>query len=190
MRFLYNWIQRCFPNLQFYISSSDSWQLTFDDGPSPNTIWLLDLLDQHKIKARFFCIGKNIEQYPSYFQAIIDRGHQVGYHSYGHINAWRQCHKDFIEDFEKCEALFLSKYYRPPYGKFTWSMYRYLKRKNIKLMLWDVLTEDWKQNINPKEKIIKKIKAARGGSIFVFHDNEKAYENLKVMLPIFFEYNL
>ena len=56
-------------------------------------------------------------------------------------------------------------------------------------MLWDVLTEDWKQDIEPLEKIKLKIKSTRDGSIFVFHDNEKAYENLKIMLPYFLEHN-
>ncbi len=189
MRWLYKWIQRGFPNLQFYVPDSGLWYLTIDDSPSPNTLWILDLLDMYQMKARFFCIGKNIEQYPSYFQAILERGHEVGYHSYNHVNAWRQTHEEFIEDFEKSEALFSSSFYRPPYGKITWSMYRYLKRKKINIMLWDVLTEDWKQDIEPLEKIKLKIKSASDGSIFVFHDNEKAYENLKIMLPYYLENN-
>jgi hypothetical protein len=69
-------------------------------------------------------------------------------------------------------------------------MYHYLKNKNIKIMLWDVLTEDWKQDIEPLEKIKLKIKSASDGSIFVFHDNEKAYENLKIMLPYYSENNI
>jgi peptidoglycan/xylan/chitin deacetylase (PgdA/CDA1 family) len=189
VRWLYKLIQRGFPNLQFYVPDSSLWYLTIDDSPSPNTLWILDLLDMYQMKARFFCIGKNIEQYPSYFQAILERGHEVGYHSYDHVNAWRQTHKEFIEDFEKCVALFSASFYRPPYGKITWSMYRYLKRKHINIMLWDILTEDWKDDIDPIEKIKLKIKSAQDGSIFVFHDNEKANENLKIMLPYYLENN-
>lgn len=83
------------------------------------------------MKARFFCVGKYIENYPSYFQAIVERGHEVGCYSYVYMNAWRQTHKEFKEDFEKSEALFSSSFYRPPYGKLTWSMHHYLKNKNI-----------------------------------------------------------
>jgi hypothetical protein len=69
-------------------------------------------------------------------------------------------------------------------------MYRYLKRKHINIMLWDILTEDWKDDIDPIEKIKLKIKSAQDGSIFVFHDNEKANENLKIMLPYYLENNM
>ena len=64
VRWLYKWIQGGFPNLQFYVPDSSLSYLTIDDSPSPNTLWILDLLDMYQMKARFFCIGKNIEQYP------------------------------------------------------------------------------------------------------------------------------
>jgi peptidoglycan/xylan/chitin deacetylase (PgdA/CDA1 family) len=187
MRWMYKWIQFCFPNIEFYKSYSNKWHLTIDDSPSNHTPWILDLLDFYQVKATFFCVGKNIEIYPNNFQLILDRGHEVGYHSYYHINAWRQSKQDFVADFEKCEALFPSSIYRPPYGKLTWFMYRYLKKKGIKIILWDILAEDWKKDIEPIEKIKTKIKSANEGSIFVFHDNEKSMDNLRIMLPYFLE---
>ncbi len=190
MRWLYKLLQFCFPNLEFYKSNSEKWHLTIDDSPSPHTLWILDLLDKHRVKATFFCIGKNIELYPENFNAIIKRGHEVGFHSYHHINAWRQSRQEFMADFEKCENLFSSSMYRPPYGKLTWSMYRYLKAKRIKIVLWDVLTEDWKKDINPMNKIKSKMETASKGSIFVFHDNDKSIKNLKTMLPYYLENNL
>ena len=42
--------------------------LTFDDGPTPEiTEWTLNTLKQYNAKATFFCIGKNVENNPSYF---------------------------------------------------------------------------------------------------------------------------
>ena len=39
--------------------------LTFDDGPTPSiTNQTLDILKEHKIKATFFCLGKQVEKYP------------------------------------------------------------------------------------------------------------------------------
>lgn len=185
MRIVYSWIQKWFSQLQFFYTGSETWHLTIDDGPSPNTLWILDLLDTYNTKAIFFCIGKNIEAYPDFFNEILKRGHQVGYHSYSHTNVWRQNNQEFVRDFEKCEAIFKSIIYRPPYGKMTWYIYQYLKKKGIKIVLWDVLTEDWKMNIDPMEKIKSKIKQAKNGSIFVFHDNEKSFQNLKIMLPYY-----
>jgi peptidoglycan/xylan/chitin deacetylase (PgdA/CDA1 family) len=183
-------IQFCFPNLEFYKSFSKKWHLTIDDSPSPHTPWILDLLDIYQVKATFFCIGKNIVLYPENFKAIIDRGHEVGYHSFHHINPWRQSRQEFIDDFHKCETLFSSNIYRPPYGKLTFFMCRFLKKKGIKIALWDLLTEDWKKDINPLKKIKSKVNSAHKGSIFVFHDNEKSIENLKIMLPHYLENKL
>ena len=58
--------------------------LTFDDGPHPATLSLLDLLDKYQVKATFFCIGKQIEKHPEIFQKILVRGHSGGNHTYTH----------------------------------------------------------------------------------------------------------
>ncbi len=59
--------------------------LTFDDGPHPEyTLRILDILDEHKVKAVFFMIGKHIEAYPTIAREVADRGHQIGVHSQNH----------------------------------------------------------------------------------------------------------
>jgi peptidoglycan/xylan/chitin deacetylase (PgdA/CDA1 family) len=63
--------------------------LTFDDGPDPYvTPLVLDLLDLHKAKASFFCIGQRAIAHPEIVQDIIRRGHSVENHSYRHSNAF------------------------------------------------------------------------------------------------------
>ena len=64
--------------------------LTFDDGPTPRvTEWVLDILSSFEAKATFFCLGKNVEQFPEIYQRIIDEGHAVGNHTYDHPNGWK-----------------------------------------------------------------------------------------------------
>lgn len=59
--------------------------LTFDDGPDPETTGpLLKLLDRYGIKAAFFVTGKNAEKHGELIRAILDRGHEIGNHSYRH----------------------------------------------------------------------------------------------------------
>lgn len=56
--------------------------LTYDDGPSPNTYTLLDILDQYGVKATFFVNG-----YPGYEDELIEiheRGHSIAMHTYTH----------------------------------------------------------------------------------------------------------
>ncbi len=59
--------------------------LTFDDGPDPAvTPLLLDLLGRHRLKAAFFVTGQNTERHPALVREILQRGHDVGNHSYRH----------------------------------------------------------------------------------------------------------
>ncbi len=55
--------------------------LTFDDGPSQYTPQILDILDRYGVKATFFV--KN-GAYNSTMKTIVDRGHQIGLHTYSH----------------------------------------------------------------------------------------------------------
>ena len=58
--------------------------LTIDDGPTEDTIAILDLLDARQAKATFFCKGNLAEARPDLLRAIVTRGHSVGNHSYSH----------------------------------------------------------------------------------------------------------
>ena len=56
--------------------------LTFDDGPSKNTLSILDTLDRYGAKATFFVCGSNSKL--EYVTEIYKRGHVVGLHSNTH----------------------------------------------------------------------------------------------------------
>lgn len=56
--------------------------LTFDDGPSANTVKILDILKRYNVKATFFVI-KN-DTYSYLYKRIVDEGHSIALHSYTH----------------------------------------------------------------------------------------------------------
>lgn len=62
--------------------------LTIDDGPSDDTLALLDLLDAHAAKATFFVVGERAAARPELVREMVWRGHAVGNHSYTHPSAW------------------------------------------------------------------------------------------------------
>jgi peptidoglycan-N-acetylglucosamine deacetylase len=62
--------------------------LTIDDGPSPDTEAMLDVLDAHGARATFFLVGKRADQRPDAVRAIEQRGHGIGNHSLDHRSAW------------------------------------------------------------------------------------------------------
>ncbi|PPA70401.1 polysaccharide deacetylase family protein [Jeotgalibacillus proteolyticus] len=58
--------------------------LTFDDGPSDNTLKILDILDTYNVKATFFVIGNVSEKNQALYWEIVRRGHSIGLHTYTH----------------------------------------------------------------------------------------------------------
>ena len=58
--------------------------LTFDDGPSLNTIQVLDILKANDIKATFFVVNNNIPAQQELYKRIVDEGHTLGIHTYSH----------------------------------------------------------------------------------------------------------
>lgn len=59
--------------------------LTFDDGPWPvTTDKVLDILQQHQVKATFFVLGRNIPNFPQQLQRVANEGHAIGNHSWSH----------------------------------------------------------------------------------------------------------
>lgn len=62
--------------------------LTIDDGPSPQTQGLLDLLDAHGAKATFFLVGERAQAMPDAVREIVRRGHGIANHSASHPEKW------------------------------------------------------------------------------------------------------
>ena len=61
--------------------------LTFDDGPDAKyTPAILDTLKSRGVKATFFVVGRQADEYPNLLRRIIREGHEVGNHTYTHPN--------------------------------------------------------------------------------------------------------
>ena len=64
--------------------------LTYDDGPFPDqAAALATTLRQYKVKATFFMLGQNAENYPDAVKAIAATGSEVANHSWSHANLSR-----------------------------------------------------------------------------------------------------
>lgn len=154
--------------------------LTFDDGPHPIiTPKIIDLLRRYDAKATFFCIGRNVEANKEIFNMILKEGHSVGNHTYNHDRGWRTATKDYIESVERANEHINSNLFRPPHGRIKYSQIRALQQK-YKIITWTVISYDWDKSITSDDCFNNIIRNADSGSIIVFHDSEKAINN---MLP-------
>jgi peptidoglycan/xylan/chitin deacetylase (PgdA/CDA1 family) len=179
-------LRKIFPSITWRISTQEKILfLTFDDGPIPEvTPQVLQLLKKYNAKATFFCIGENIKKHPEVFKMVLDDGHSIGNHTYNHLNGWKTDSKKYLENVELCQSEIRNqksetKFFRPPFGRISFSQISNLKSQTS-IVMWDVLSEDWKQNLSAEDCFEKVKRKAKPGSIIVFHDSLKAE---KRMLP-------
>jgi len=157
--------------------------LTFDDGPIPEvTPWVLETLAAYDALATFFCIGNNVHNHPHLLQDIIDKGHQVGNHTFDHINGWKCSEADYLENVAKCSEVVQSNLFRPPYGKASRSQIAQLK-DTYSIIMWDVLSADFDSNVSNEQCLKNVVNNVENGSIIVFHDSLKAEKKLRYALP-------
>ncbi|KAM0542280.1 hypothetical protein ACHAPJ_012888 [Fusarium lateritium] len=156
--------------------------LTFDDGPYMYTESVLDQLASAGFKATFFLNGMNIgniADYQSTVSRMVDEGHQVASHTYGHPNLAG------LDDFEVEQQMSLLSnefsnilgkypvYMRPPYFSFSDRTLRVLGQLGFKVIIADIDTNDWlHQTIGDVEPSLEAYKDGlnNGGSIVLMHD--------------------
>ncbi|WAM34572.1 polysaccharide deacetylase family protein [Caldicellulosiruptor morganii] len=130
--------------------------LTIDDGPSPETPKILEILDKEKIKASFFVVGYNCIKYPNFLKQISQKGHLIGNHSYSHSYKFiYKSFKNFVEDFNRAEYVIYKitgkkpKYYRFPGGslnRVSPQIKEFLDKNRITYIDWNAITGDSAKN--------------------------------------------
>ena len=153
--------------------------LTFDDGPNPGTTEkILELLGSLNIKALHFCIGNNIKQHPGLTNELISEGHTIGNHTLSHKFLTRITTEAAKTEIEQVNSILTDefnynvKHVRPPYGRFNLSVRKLLNKTNLKVVMWNLVTYDYKNDM-------KKVKFAvdnylQNNSLIVLHDSNKS----------------
>ncbi|MBL7701893.1 MAG: polysaccharide deacetylase family protein [Ferruginibacter sp.] len=187
-----NWVSKLFKESTWAIPDAEKTiYLTFDDGPHPLiTPFVLKELDKFGAKATFFCIGKNVAEYPDVFKSILEKGHSVGNHTHNHLNGWKTPNAKYLQNILEARSFIDSDLFRPPYGRMTSRQKNLLLNLNkpFKVIMWSVLSGDFDINLTPEKCLDNVIKYSQSGSVVVFHDSEKAYERLLYTLPLMLKY--
>jgi polysaccharide deacetylase family protein (PEP-CTERM system associated) len=66
---------------------------------------ILTLFERHNIKATFFTLGWIAERYPQMVRGIVDAGHELASHGYGHQRATTLTAAEFREDVARAKSL-------------------------------------------------------------------------------------
>ena len=147
--------------------------LTFDDGPRSSTTGpLLDGLELREVPATFFLVGNRIPGNEDLVRRMAAEGHQIGIHTYDHVELKGLSRRDFDLQVGKTRALITrlagdgSYWLRPPYG--------FLDRNagswcGGPVILWSVDPEDWKDD-DVDRIVAAVVEHVSDGDIILLHD--------------------
>lgn len=152
--------------------------LTFDDGPySPYTEQLLDILQENNISATFFLVGENVEKHPEVVKRIVDEGHQIGNHTYHHVDLLKKDSKTIEEEIDRTSKAIakitgvVPHLVRPPHGFRDPVVMDIMAERHLKVVEWSVMSRDW---TNPGVEVIvdRTLQKVKNGSIILLHDGD------------------
>jgi peptidoglycan-N-acetylglucosamine deacetylase len=149
--------------------------LTFDDGPSPYTPKILDILRRQHVPATFCMVGDEARRFPAYAQMVVRDGHQLCNHSQNHadmtqLNAARARHEVATGEREIRDAAGAApRLFRFPYGASDRTARTAVDDYGLHALFWDVDPQDWTRP--PASTITSRILAqVRPGSVVLMHD--------------------
>lgn len=170
----------------YYAGSKDEKviYLTFDAGfENGNTPAILDALKKHNAPATFFVVGPYISSNPELVKRMVAEGHTVGNHTYHHPDMSQISTKEaFQKELSDVEAEYknvtgqdMTKYYRPPQGKYSEANLQMAKDMGYKTFFWSLAYVDWYENKQPaKEEAFKKLLGRiHPGAIVLLHSTSK-----------------
>ena len=154
--------------------------LTFDEGYEAGyTLPILDILKKHNVKAAFFVVKPYITSNPEIIKKMVADGHLVCNHSNHHpsmasIKDEGKFNKELsdVEDaYEKIIHKKMSKYFRPPMGRYSELSLKYTKDYGYKTIFWSFAYMDWIKDKQPSHEDAEKriMQRTHNGGIMLLH---------------------
>ncbi len=149
--------------------------ITFDDGPFPiYTPLLLDTLERLGMKATFFLVGQQVEEYPYFAEAIARAGHEVANHTFHHVNLTHLPAQEVLKEIKDAQETItvitgqVPRYFRPPGGDYNDTVLETAHRVGLVTVFWTANSADY---TNPQPAALEARVLARvsSGGIMLFH---------------------
>jgi peptidoglycan-N-acetylglucosamine deacetylase len=150
--------------------------LTFDDGPNPYyTPQILAILQQYRVPATFFCIGRLVAAYPALVRQEFNAGYLIGNHSWSHPDlALFSASYDQLQLTSTSQAIQAATgvrptFFRPPYGALSVPLLMRAYQLGLTTVIWNDEGQDWARP--GAGVIIQRIfSLAHNGTIVLLHD--------------------
>lgn len=178
---------------------------TFDDGPSKNTVAILDTLKEKGVKATFFVTGQESPGVDSdaILKRIVDEGHSIGMHTYSHeYGDIYKSVENYLADFHKIREKILNatgvepRIFRFPGGSVKNSFARPSVQKAIRIEMrrrgyiyydWNLVSGDDKSYMTDVDTLIHNIVGGAQGKdkvIILCHDDTMRVSTAQAVGPV------
>ncbi len=149
--------------------------LTFDDGPLPASLRVVNALNVNGARGTFFVLGGNIAGNEEVLKQIAQGGHEIGSHSWSHPDltgisesaVMSQMTRTMDKVFEVTGQTV--RLMRPPYGTTDRLSRRPLTQLGLPAILWGIDSLDW-QTRSAKSTVKTILNKANDGAIILCHD--------------------
>ena len=179
-----SWVEKCGG---YYIdhahgdtSSEKVVYLTFDAGyENGNVAKILDVMRDKQVRGAFFILGHLVTENTELVKRMADEGHLVCNHTDSHPDVTKMDDfETFKGELEALEALYrehtgreLSRYFRPPEGRFNGQTLEYAQRLGYKTVFWSFAYADWDNGaqmseLKAKAKILDNV---HNGAVLLLH---------------------
>jgi peptidoglycan/xylan/chitin deacetylase (PgdA/CDA1 family) len=149
--------------------------LTFDDGPSPHTEAIADLIAEHGGAGTFFVLGDKIPGHEALLRRMVATGHELGNHTYSHPHCGRLEEAALRAELTRAQEAITEASgrapvtVRPPYGEDAERVRAVGAGMGLACVLWDVDPIDWRER--KVERIVRRVlNGVNDGAIVDFHD--------------------
>lgn len=168
--------------------------LTFDGAPTPpHTDNVLDVLERYGVKATFFMEGGHADQYPGAARRVVEAGHEIGNHTYGHRPLDELSQEEVRAEILRAEEAIQkatgvrTRLFRPPWGRSSALGDQILREMGYEKVMWSFGARDWEY---PGHEAISRVllDQAGDGSIVVLHDHvDQVPRALEAAIPVLLE---
>ena len=159
---------------------TENWGLGFGQtGEKPTGNVSAEELKKHDASATFFVVGNYLETSPELVKQMVAEGHTVGNHTFHHLEmskisdaaSFEKELKDVETLYQKITGEELTRFYRPPQGKYNTQNLQMAGDLGYKTFFWSLAYVDWIQDQQPTKEAAfdKLLKRIHPGAVVLLH---------------------
>ena len=169
--------------------------LSIDDGPSPYTQQIVEVLKQYHVTATFFFVGSRVMYWPAAVQAAAQAGDVIGNHSEDHplmtgLSVAQQ-EREIQEATRNIQAYdpYPITLFRPPYGAYNAVTEEVMHKNHLSLALWNRDPKDWAAT-TPAQIVQSILQTNPSGGVIDLHDRRLTLDALPELIQKLSEQHL